>query len=152
MEFVNYQPTKIIFGENKIDLLETLILQYGKKAFIIGPIVCDAIIPLFNRIEKNISNKISFKTPILLLVLEAVLYSMFQKSALFFIITHITLGSICLIHLRASVKIMNKSIINCLWLQFLQHLGQDRNVHKPAYWRILTISRRQFFIKTCMQP
>lgn len=62
MEFVNYQPTKIIFGENKIDLLETLILQYGKKAFIIGPIVCDAIIPLFNRIEKSISNKISFKT------------------------------------------------------------------------------------------
>jgi len=62
MEFVNYQPTKIIFGENKIDLLETLILQYGEKAFIIGPIVCDAIIPLFNRIEKNISNKISFKT------------------------------------------------------------------------------------------
>lgn len=53
MEFVNYQPTKIIFGENKIDLLETLILQYGEKAFIIGPIVCDAIIPLFNRIEKK---------------------------------------------------------------------------------------------------
>ncbi len=57
----NYQPTKIIFGENKIDLLETLI-PISEKAFIIGPIVCDAIIPLFNRIEKNISNKISFKT------------------------------------------------------------------------------------------
>ena len=62
MEFINYQPTKIIFGENKIDLLETLILQYGKKAFIIGPILCDAIIPLFSRIENNLSNTVQFKT------------------------------------------------------------------------------------------
>ena len=62
MEFINYQPTKIIFGENKIDLLETLILQYGKKAFIIGPILCDAIIPLFSRIENNLSNTVQFET------------------------------------------------------------------------------------------
>lgn len=62
MEFINYQPTKIIFGENKIDLLETLILQYGNKAFIIGPILCDAIIPLFSRIENNLSNTVQFET------------------------------------------------------------------------------------------
>lgn len=33
MEFVNYQPTKIIFGENKVEALHKYVLPYGKKVF-----------------------------------------------------------------------------------------------------------------------
>ena len=62
MEFVNYQPTKIIFGENKVDALHKYILPYGKKVFIIGPILCDPLKPLLSRLEKSLINEVSFHT------------------------------------------------------------------------------------------
>lgn len=62
MEFVNYQPTKIIFGENKVDALHKYVLPYGKKVFIIGPILCDPLKPLLSRLEKSLINEVSFHT------------------------------------------------------------------------------------------
>ena len=60
MEFVNYQPTKVIFGENKVDALHKYILPYGKKVFIIGPILCNPLKPLLSRLEKSLINEVSF--------------------------------------------------------------------------------------------
>ena len=62
MEFVNYQPTKIVFGENKVDSLHEYVLPFGKKVFIIGPILCDPLKPLLSRLEKALINKVSFNT------------------------------------------------------------------------------------------
>lgn len=62
MEFVNYQPTKIIFGESKVDSLQKYVLPYGKKVFIIGPILCDHLKPLLSRLEKALISEISFHT------------------------------------------------------------------------------------------
>lgn len=62
MEFVNYQPTKIIFGENKVEALHKYVLPYGKKVFIIGPILCDPLKPLLSRLEKSLINEVSFHT------------------------------------------------------------------------------------------
>lgn len=62
MEFVNYQPTKIIFGESKVDSLQKYVLPYGKKVFIIGPILCDPLKPLLSRLEKALISEISFHT------------------------------------------------------------------------------------------
>lgn len=62
MEFVNYQPTKIIFGENKVDSLHKYVLPYGKKVFVIGPILCEPLKPLLSRLEKALINEVSFHT------------------------------------------------------------------------------------------
>lgn len=62
MEFVNYQPTKIIFGENKVEALHKYVLPYGKKVFIIGPILCDPLKRLLSRLEKSLINEVSFHT------------------------------------------------------------------------------------------
>ena len=62
MEFINYQPTKIVFGKNKVDSLAQYALEYGQKAFVIGPVLCEAIQPLLARIENILSKKMTFQT------------------------------------------------------------------------------------------
>lgn len=54
MNFNYQQPTELIFGAKKVNQLPEIVKRYGNKVLLVGPVMNDAIRPMFDSVLKNL--------------------------------------------------------------------------------------------------
>lgn len=56
MSFNYYQPTKIVFGANKVEEVGSIAKKYGSKALVVGPVMNSFIEGMFKKVEGLLSD------------------------------------------------------------------------------------------------
>ncbi|MEG0076381.1 iron-containing alcohol dehydrogenase [Anaerorhabdus sp.] len=54
MKFNYQQPTELIFGAKKVNHLPNIVKRYGNRVLLVGPVMNEAIQPMFNQVINNL--------------------------------------------------------------------------------------------------